>query len=163
MMPESSQPRDALTPPEKVAASRTDDNMFLLRGKVETLYVTDGTVNLLKGMQGKMLASGMAAAIEGMYGSVANSAMIGMYDGEYVQHFGCYIGDQMVIGTFENIGFEEGDEIQIVATQLDEKAVFAHAVVRTRDGLLWMPYSMSKGRWQVARWILFAKLDPGGA
>jgi len=40
----------------------------------------------------------------------------------------------------------------------DTVKAFAHAVVRPSDGLLWMPYSVSKGRWKVARWISIACL-----
>ncbi|GEM_PF-2370224 len=159
MTKESDGPPTPSTPQDKVADSRSDESMFVLSGTVATLYVTDGTVNLLKGMQGKMAATGMGAAIEGMSGSVANSAMMAMYDGEHVQHFGCYIGRQMVIGTFENVGFKEGDEVRIVATRLDDRVVFAHALVRPTDGLLWMPFSISKGRWEIAKWI--AKLMLG--
>lgn len=127
--------------------------MKVIAGSVATLYITDGTVNLLKGMQGKMLATGMAAAVEGMAGSVANSAMLAMYDGESVQHFGCYIGEKMVIGTFENIGFGDGDDVKMIVTEIDEKAYFAHAVIRTKDALLWMPFSINKGRLGIAKWI----------
>lgn len=42
--------------------------MFVLNGNVTTLYVTDGAVNLLQGMQAKMLATGMGAAVQGMCG-----------------------------------------------------------------------------------------------
>lgn len=142
---------------QKIAeATRDAGAMFAIKGTVSTMYITDGTVNLLKGMQGKMAATGMAAAIEGMAGAVANAAMISMYEGEDVQHFGCYIGEQMVIGTFENIGFKEGDEVQMVVTKLDDKVAYAHAVVRSKDRLLWMPYSISKGRWKIVQWIVIA-------
>lgn len=75
-----------------------------------------------------------------------------------VQHFGCYVGEQMVIGTFESIAFKEGDEVKAVATHLDDNVVFAHALVRPSDGLLWMPFSISKGRWKIAQWIAVASL-----
>lgn len=127
--------------------------MIVIAGRIATMYITDGTVNLLKGMQGKMLATGMTAAVEGMAGSAANSAMLAMYDGESVQHFGCYIGEKMVIGTFENIGFGDGDQVTMIATKLDEQAYFAHAVIRPKDALLWMPFSINKGRLGIAKWI----------
>jgi hypothetical protein len=140
-----------------------EGGMIVIVGSVSTMYITDGTVNLLKGMQGKMLATGMAAAVEGMAGSVANSAMLAMYDGESVQHFGCYIGEKMVIGTFENIGFGDGDEVQMIVTRLDEQAFFAHAVIRTKDALLWMPFSINKGRLGIASWIAKLLLGIGMA
>jgi len=158
VVPKPGDTSTVLKPEEKVALSRSEDRMFALSGKVATLYVTDGTVNLLQGMQNKMAATGMAAAVQGMSGGVANAAMVAMYDGENVQHFGCYLGEQMVIGTFESIDFKEGEEIKAVVTQLDEKVAFAHAVVRPSDGLLWMPFSVSKGRWKIARWFFIACL-----
>jgi hypothetical protein len=142
-----------MTQHDKVTTARSSGEMFVISGRVATLYVTEGTVNLLQGMQGKMAATGMGAVIQGMSGTVANAAMISMYEGERVQHFGCYIGEQLVIGTFENIGFMEGEDVKVVASRLDERAVFAHAVVRPKDGWLWMPLSISKGRRKIAKWI----------
>lgn len=130
--------------------------MFILRGKVSTLYITDGTLNLLDGLQEKMLATGMASVVSNMAGSVAVSAMVGMYDGEDVQHFGCHVGDRMIIGTFQSVDFQEGDEVHVVASPIDERVSFAHAVVRFSDGLVWMPYAIAKGRWKVARWLFIA-------
>lgn len=127
--------------------------MIVLFGSVATMHVADGTVNLLKGMRGKLLAAGMLGAAAEMAGSEASSTMLAMNDGEPVQHFGCYIGAKIVIGTFENIGFGDGDEVQMIVTRLDEQAYFAHAVIRTKDALLWMPFSINKGRLGIAKWI----------
>jgi len=142
-----------MNPKNKVEAARSDDKMFIVGGTVSTLYVTDGTVNLLQGMQSKMAAAGLGSAMADMPGSVANAAMVAMYEGEYVQHFGCYIGEQMVIGSFPGVGFKEGEEVKAVVTRLDERVVFAHAVVRTTDARLWMPHSIDKGRYAIAIWL----------
>jgi hypothetical protein len=138
---------------------QVDTEMNVIVGSVTTLHITDGTVNLLKGMQARMLAAGMAAAVEGMAGSLASSAMMSMYDGESVQHFGCYIGENMIIGTFENIGFCDGDEVKMIVTKLDEHAYFAHAVIRAKDALLWMPHCINKGRLGIAKWIAKIQLS----
>jgi hypothetical protein len=143
----------SLSPQEKVLAARIDDRMFVVSGEVSTLYITDGTVNLLEGMQGKMAAAGLGSGLAGMAGGVANAAMVAMYDGEHVQHFGCYLGEQMVIGTFPDLGFKEGERVNAVVTRLDDHVVFAHAVVRVSDFKLWMPYSVDKGRYAIAAWI----------
>ena len=124
-----------------------------LRGTVAALSVTDDTVNLLAAMQRKMLATGMAGLFEGLAGSVAGASMVAMYEGEYVQHFGCYIGSDLVIGTFEHIGFKDGDEVEMFATQIEEGAFFAHAALRTKDEMLWMPHSINRGRYAIAMWI----------
>jgi hypothetical protein len=104
-------------------------------------------------MQSHMAAAGLGSAMAGMAGGVANAAMVAMYSGEYVQHFGCYVGDQMVIGSFPEVGFKEAQEVKAVVTRLDEHVVFAHAVVRPSDAKLWMPHSVSKGRYAIALWI----------
>ena len=139
-------------------ASVESGKMFVVSGRISCLYVTDGTVNLLEGLQGTMLATGMGAVVGGMPGSAANAAMISMYEGESVRHFGCYIGNRLVIGTFQSIDFADGDEVKAVVTRLDEDACFSHAVVRPVDGLVWMPYAVSKGRWKVAQWMAIACL-----
>lgn len=128
-------------------------SMYIIHGTISTMYVTDGTDNLLEGMRGRMRAAGMGAVIDGMAGTVANSAMISMYDGESAQHFGCYVNEKMVIGTFEHVGFSEGEEVKMLVTDTDEKTLLAHAVVRVHDNLLWMPFSVSKGRGGIAKWI----------
>jgi hypothetical protein len=145
-------PNTSATPPTDT------DRMLVISGVVTTMYVTDGTLNLLEGMQNKMLAIGLGSAVQGLAGGVANAAMIAMYEGENVQHFGCYIGEQMVIGTFENIGFKEGEEVKLIVTPLDAKVVRAHAVLRPKDAMLWLPFSINKGRWGIAKWCLIACL-----
>jgi hypothetical protein len=137
-------------------ASTDNNRMLVISGVVTTMYVTDGTLNLLEGMQKKMLATGLGSAVQGLSGGVANASMIAMYEGENVQHFGCYIGEQMVIGTFENIGFKEGEEVKMIVTQLDAKVVRAHAVLRPKDAMLWLPFSINKGRWGIAKWMFTA-------
>jgi hypothetical protein len=133
--------------------THVDPPMQVISGKVSTMYITDGTVNLLEGLQNKMIATGLGNAVAGMAGGVANAAMVAMYEGEYVQHFGCYIGEKMVIGTFPSVGFKEGEEVKAVVTRLDDKVSFAHAVVRMPDAKLWMPHSISKGRYAIAMWL----------
>jgi hypothetical protein len=142
----------------KLTKSADTDRMLVISGVVTTMYVTDGTLNLLEGMQKKMLATGLGSAVQGLSGGVANASMIAMYEGENVQHFGCYIGEQMVIGTFENIGFKEGEEVKLIVTPLDSHVVRAHAVLRPKDAMLWLPFSINKGRWGVAKWCLIACL-----
>lgn len=51
--------------------------------------------------------------------------------GEDVNHFGCYVGGKLVLGTFPGISFEEGDEVKVSAKKLDDQADYVHAVVRT--------------------------------
>jgi hypothetical protein len=136
----------------EAGASQSDD-MYIVSGKVSMLYVAEGQVNVLQGMQRTMAAAGIGDVLAGLSGSVANAAMVSMYDGERVQSFGCYVGDQMVIGAFETIDFSDGEEVKAVVARLDKNAVRAHAVVRPSDGQLWMPHSTRKGRRAIAAWI----------
>ena len=124
-----------------------------LRGTVTALSVTDGEINLLAAMQSRVAVTGTAGIAEGLAASVAGASMGSMDGGEFVQHFECYIGTDLVIGTFENVGFEDGDDITVFVTRIEEGAFFAHAALRTKDGMLWMPHSISKGRYAVALWI----------
>lgn len=79
---------------------------------------------------------------------------MGEMDGnEFVQHFGCRLGNNLLIGTFEDIGFEDGDEVTAVVTKIDDGSFFAHAVLRTKDEMLWMPHSINRGRYAIAMWI----------
>lgn len=124
-----------------------------LRGSVEALSLMDGHQNLLAATQGKMMATGMAGIFEGLAGSITGASMVAMYDGELVEHFACYVGTNLIIGTFESVGFDDGDDITMYVTKIEEGAFFAHAALRNRDGLLWMPHSINRGRYAVAMWI----------
>lgn len=145
------------TPENREAAS--DAPMFVVRGNVTMLHIAKGRVNLLQGMRNKVAASGVAASIANMSGIAANSVMLALYDGEEVEHFVCFIGDQAVVGTFEHVNFKDGDEVHAVVTQIDQGTLFAHAVVRPKDGLLWMPYAVNQGRGGIAFW--YVKLSGG--
>lgn len=146
-----------LSPSPFAPKSKTRDEpiqeIVALRGKVTALSVTDGEINLLATMQSRVAVTGTAGIAERLAASVAGASMASMDGGDLVQHFGCYIGTDLVIGTFENVGFEDGDDVTVFVTRIEEGAFFAHAALRTKDGMLWMPHSINKGRYAVALWI----------
>ena len=132
----------ALTPD----ASLTDKPMKVIGGKIDLLTKTEGRLNLLAGIQQKAGLAGAGLVLSGQAGQAANAVSLALYDGEDVEHFGFALDDQVVVGTFENAFFEDGDDIKVVASRLESGVMFAHAVVRVSDGVLWMPYNIDQGR-----------------
>jgi len=120
--------------------------MQVIGGKIHLLTKTEGRLNLLAGIQQKAGLAGAGLALGGQAGAAANAVSLALYDGEDVEHFGFALGEQVVVGTFENVLFEDGDDIKVVATRLETGVMFAHAVVRVSDGTLWMPYNIDRGR-----------------
>lgn len=139
--------------PKEPCRAEVAEEMTLLTGTVGDLSVTDGTVNLLTAMERKLIASGVNGGVETFASSGAAASMGAMDGNEFVQHFGCRLGNSLLIGTFEDIGFEEGDEVTAVVTKIDDGSFFAHAVLRTNDQMLWMPHSINRGRYAIAIWI----------
>lgn len=127
--------------------------MVALHGTVSALSLMDGQQNLFGAMQSKMLGTGMAGIVEDLAGSVTGACMVALYDDEFVQNFACYIGTNLVIGTFESVGFEDGEDVTVYVTEIEDGAFFAHAALRTKDGMLWMPHSINRGRYAMAVWI----------
>lgn len=122
-----------------------DDQFHIIEGKVSLLEIVEGKENLLAGMQNKAALAGMGAALSGQAGIAANAAMLALYDGEDVKHFGCLVDDQLVIGTFNYISFAEGDAVRVIVTK-ESNTYSAHAVVRLADQRVWMPNTLIQGR-----------------
>ncbi|MET3135167.1 hypothetical protein AAKU55_005475 [Oxalobacteraceae bacterium GrIS 1.11] len=137
------------------------DAMFIIEGIVTDLRTAAGTVNLLAPWQSSMAAIGIGNVIGGMDIGVVNAAMLATYGGEDVEKFVCNIGEHVVLGNFECVRFQDGDEVQAVASRIDDDVLFVHAVLRSSDELLWMPYGINKGRQAVSTSI--AKLCGGVA
>jgi hypothetical protein len=105
--------------------------MFTLKGKVASLKISDGSVDPQQGQFGQ----GMTTPVE----NTPYDKLVA------VQHFSCSIGGRAVSGTFPAVGFKNGDAVKAVVTSLDGVGVFAHAVMTTANGRLWLPYSVCKG------------------
>jgi hypothetical protein len=110
------------------------DRMFTLKGKVAALEISDGSSDRLPGFQDRRLGDAIGAPA-----TPRHDQRIAL------QHFCCYIGDRVVVGTFPNVGFKDGDAVKAVVTNLDGDGVFAHAVMTTANGKLWLPHSVCKG------------------
>jgi hypothetical protein len=125
------------------------DDLFLVEGTLTELQTSRTTVNLLaqldKRAQAKNLATGVAAAVGDMHGQLANSAMLALYDGEDMYNFAGLLGEQVVCGTFERgDAFQSGDTIKAVVSKRGD-VLKAHAVLRERDQMLFMPLSCVRG------------------
>ncbi len=136
--------------------------LFLIEGKVSALRVGASTLNLLAPKQnmGNAIA-GIAGAATDQFGTAVNAAMVANYEGEDVDTFACYVGDHLIQGTFSRVFFSEGDYVKAVVAKQESQteALYAYAVLRPSDGLLWMPYNTGRGIWAEFRnnmkWMLW--------
>ena len=124
--------------------------LFLIEGVLSEVQHARTTVNLLeqieKHVAPKSLISGVAAAASGMHGMLANSAMVALYDGEDTFNFAGMLGTQVVCGTFEGADtFRDGDRIKAVVSKRGE-VLYAHAVMRENDKMLFMPLTTLAGK-----------------
>ena len=122
-----------------------DYQFHTIEGRVSLLEIAEGKENLLTGMQSKAALAGAGAALAGQAGIAANAAMLALYDGEDVKHFGCLVNDQLIIGTFNYVSFAEGDNVRVITTK-ENNTNFAHAVIRLSDQRVWLPNTLSQGR-----------------
>lgn len=125
--------------PSLLANEPRESRMFTLKGKVSSLEVSDGSVDPLQGFQQRVYGEGMDTVIDNFGVTAPGDKRVA------VQHFGCLIGERVVVGTFPVVGFKNGDAVKAVVTNLDGEGVFAHALMTTADGRLWLPHSVSKG------------------
>ena len=126
------------------------EELFQIEGTLSEVQHARTTVNLLaqieKHVTAMSLASGLAAAAGGMHGMLANSAMIALYDGEDTFNFAGLLGTQVVCGTFEGADtFRDGDHIKAVVSKRGE-VLYAHAVMRENDKMLFMPLTTLAGK-----------------
>lgn len=120
-------------------------NYSTIEGVISMLEVAEGKQNLLAGIQNRTAAAGAVAALTDQFGTAANAAMVALYDGEDVKHFGAVVNDQLIVGTFRRMDFKEGDIIKAIVTP-QSTAYFAHAVIRQSDQRLWLPLNVMQGR-----------------
>jgi hypothetical protein len=126
-----------------------------ISGRIQALRRAAGTVNLLEDMQKGAFASGIAAAVSGQAGMVANAASLALYDGEDVEHIALLINGQLAVGTFEWLeDIKVDDEVKLVVSQIKDGPLFVHAILREKDQLLWLPYSVDHTRWGSAMYMV---------
>lgn len=121
----------------------SDEVLFMVEGEITEFHAAETTVNLLseieKNIEEKILAGGIASAINGMHGALANSTMLSLYDGEDMYNFAGLVNGQVVSGVFRNVNrIKDGDAIKLVVSQRHE-VLHVHSLLRTDDSLFLMP------------------------
>jgi hypothetical protein len=131
--------RRAPEPPFDQQKVPREERMFTVKGKVSSLEISDGSVDPVHGYQRRQYGDADIMQIDtfGTQKSYAKRLA--------VQHFGCHIGERVVVGTFPAVGFKNGDAVKAVVTNHDGDGVFAHAVMTTANGKLWLPHAVCKG------------------
>lgn len=117
---------------------------FLLQGSICHFQWSDGSENLTEKIQRrstKRTGSGRkAASAQRMSGALATAAMVEAYDGENTENFTCTVGGKVVCGRFCGASkLRDGDKVRMVVSGLENGALFAHAIERPSDELLWLP------------------------
>ncbi|WP_426173316.1 hypothetical protein [Massilia sp. TWR1-2-2] len=127
--------------------NQAQQQLFSIEGTIRALRVSPAIINLISDIQDDAFWSGTIAALSGAAGVAANSASLLMYEGEDVEHIALLVNDQLVIGTFEWLqDLKVNDHVKLVVSKLDDGPLFAHAILRNDDLLLWTPYSVHHTR-----------------
>jgi hypothetical protein len=67
------------------------------------------------------------------------------YSGETVERVSFRIDGFHIIGTLNDVFFEDRDKVEVVVTGIDEGTLLVHAVIRMKDGWLWLPEGVNCG------------------
>ena len=113
--------------------------MFTVKGKVSSLEISDGSVDPMQGYQRRQYGDADIMQVDTFGAGKSYDKRVA------VQHFGCHIGERVVVGTFPAVGFKNGDAVKAVVTNLDGEGVLAHAVMNSANGRLWLPHGVNKG------------------
>jgi hypothetical protein len=120
------------------------DDWFLIEGTIEHFQWTEGHENLAEQIAQRArtkgnIASAAATALD-MYGALATSAMVAMYDGEPTENFAFGMGGEVVCGSFAGARkLRNGDQIRAIVSREDNGVLYARAIQRARDELVWLP------------------------
>jgi len=126
-----------------------DETMYLIEGTLSGLIGSAGKVNVLKQLKVGSTTTNVAAGIVGVIGGVSslvsNAALLESYDGEDVENFTCRIGEYVIFGQFSGaMLLKEGDQVKAVVSRNGD-SLLAHAILRPKDELLWLPIATNKG------------------
>jgi hypothetical protein len=131
--------RRAPEPPFDQQKVPREERMFTVKGKVSSLEISDGSVDPMHGYQRRQYGDADIMQIDTFGTQKSYTKRLA------VQHFGCHIGERVVVGTFPAVGFKNGDAVKAVVTNLDGEGVLAHAVMNSANGRLWLPHAVTKG------------------
>jgi hypothetical protein len=117
--------------------------VFTVEGTIQALQIAHGIVNLIEDIQKGASFAGIVAGLAGEAGVAANAASVATYDGEEVEHIALLLDGRLVIGTFEwTRDLSVGDRVKLVVSEISDGPLFAHAILREHDQLLWTPLSV---------------------
>lgn len=131
-----------------------EEQLFIIEGSLSRLTSKRGTVNLLNELKANSTSQNIAAGVVGAVGGaanlVANASILNMYEGELVDNFACKIGDHVVIGKLSGIHLiKNGDHLKAVVSRRHVpkkgEVLYAHALLRPQDELLWLPGESDRG------------------
>ena len=112
-------------------------------GVVEDLRISDMHVNYLKNAEKIRKMSGLTSIMQAAAGEpgAVQSAQAAASDGDPVTGFSMSVGGKWVSGSFWEVGFRVGDEVQVVGYQKGNDFI-AVAVVDVKESKIWMrPHS----------------------
>lgn len=139
-------------------ADHEGEQLFLIEGTVQDLQIAHTTVNLLEQIKennkGKQTIAGAVLAANDMYGMAANAASLIFYDGEDMDNFACYIGDELVGGIFSHpLSIANGDHLKAVVSRRGNM-YFVHGLARPADHSAWMPINTFQGQKAMLRKLM---------
>ena len=127
-----------------------DGRLFVLKGVVCEPYVTNGFSNLYT----EELAR--AFALSYSTGARERPASDEQYWNENRDYqldeacsgpqFACRIGAQVVVAAFPAAVARDGDKVKMVVSQVGENILFAHALMQSSSGEIWLPDCVRTGR-----------------
>lgn len=118
----------------------------VIEGRISLFQWAEGSENLFEkikeGSKQRNALAAIAAAAMNRYGTSASASayLLATYDGEYKENFACVVDDKVVHGQFSGARkLKDGDNVKVVVSETARGVLFAHAVQRPADGLLWLP------------------------
>ena len=138
----------------------------VLRGEVRNLKARQIYENFVFGSSDRNVAAGIsvAEAAAGMAGAVT-TAQVANYEGDQIYAFMMEVDGKVVAGRFWDLGFKEGDQVEVVGQQVGE--VFeAMAVTDPKQRLMWITPHHEKGtralqreeRWRYGKFLVTATI-----
>jgi len=118
----------------------------LVSGVVEDLRTSDMHVNYLKNAEKIRKMSGFTSIMQAAAGEpgAVQSAQAAASDGDPVTGFSMSVGGKWVTGSFWEVGFMDGDEVQVVGYQKGSEFI-AIAVVDVKENKIWMQPHSERG------------------
>ncbi|SDI07078.1 putative type VI secretion system effector [Janthinobacterium sp. YR213] len=118
----------------------------LVSGVVEELRTSDMHVNYLKSAESFKKISGLTSIVQATTGEsgAVHSAQAATSDGDPVTSFSMSVGGKWVSGSFWEVGFRAGDEVQLVGYQKGNDFI-AVAVIDVKENKIWMQPHSERG------------------